>query len=199
MADDGRIDKHRLADRFEIQDVIYRWCRALDRRDWNAIRPLFHSDAIDDHGFYSGNIDGLVECLIKRHATMVQCQHGVANMLIEFAGPEQALVESYVYASQRHLVEGPAIESGKDHLAFDFLGFGRYVDRFERRNGHWKILNRIVVFEAGIKYNADADPNNGQLSQNQNKASRDGRDVVELERLAMKIFAPSDGESSPIP
>ena len=86
MRDEERIRQKRLADRFEIQDVIYRWCRAIDRCDWGAMRPLFHDDAVDDHSLYCGDIDGMIEWLIARHPAITRCQHSVSNMLIEFAG-----------------------------------------------------------------------------------------------------------------
>ena len=42
----------RLEDRFQIEQVMRRWARAVDRRDWALVREVFHPGAIDDHGMY---------------------------------------------------------------------------------------------------------------------------------------------------
>jgi len=47
----------RLADRAAITDVMYRWCRAVDRLDVEGIRGVFHPDAIDNHGPFIGIVD----------------------------------------------------------------------------------------------------------------------------------------------
>jgi hypothetical protein len=65
-------------------------------------------------------------------------QHTISNTSIELVGADTAYVESHVCA--RHLREdedGPVMET---------FG-GRYVDRFERRDGDWKIADRVVVHD----------------------------------------------------
>ena len=183
MRDEERIRQKRLADRFEIQDVIYRWCRAIDRCDWGAMRPLFHDDAVDDHGLYCGNIDGMIDWLIARHPAIIRCQHSVSNMLIEFAGNDTALVESHMTACQRH--RNP--ESGPSGAAeeYDFVGFGRYVDRFERRDGIWRILKRTVLIETSLRF--PVDPQSANAMPERNWSRRDGCDVIQEERSALGI------------
>lgn len=172
---------HRLEDRAEIQDIIYRWCSALDRCDWDAIPPLFHPEATDDHVFYSGDIGGLLDWLIPRHANMTQCVHMVGNILIEFAGEDLALVETYLQGSQRHRVPSSETEPPRE---FSTMGFGRYIDRFERRNAEWKILKRTVVVEASFK----VDLNEAfELTPARSLARRDGHDVIDMERRALGL------------
>lgn len=146
----------RLADRLAIQDLLYRWCRAVDRRDWAAIRDVFHPDAHDDHGIYKGDIDGLIGWLSERHATIVQSTHLLGNMLIEFSGADSAVVETYCFAVQRYATGGAATRSaitgGTDtgDKPFDMQMNGRYVDRIERRHGTWRIADRTTVFDNSI-------------------------------------------------
>jgi len=64
--------------------------------------------------------------------------HFLGNMLIEVDG-ERARAETYAVAY--HRVEGPD-GGGKD----DIFGI-RYVDRFERRAGRWRIAHRVVATE----------------------------------------------------
>jgi len=143
----------RLADRDAIQDAIYRWCRAVDRRDWESIRSVFHPDGNDNHGLYNGDVGGLIAWLTERHKTITCSLHTATNILIEFYGPNEALVETYVTACQRYAPEGAATLAAISGRAaptgnpVDMLLFGRYVDRFECRNGQWKILQRVTVFD----------------------------------------------------
>jgi len=142
----------RLADRIAIQDVMLRWCRAVDRLDVEAIRDLFHPDGYDNHGPYSGGVDGLIEWVRARHKSIPFSSHQVSNMLIEFAGPDIALLETYARTIQTYPPEahaGLAQLVGSAELLpdceVDLFTSSRYIDIFERRNGVWKIRERSVV------------------------------------------------------
>lgn len=140
----------RLADRMAIQDVMYRWCRAIDRLDYEGMRAVFHPDAVDDHGSYAGGVDGLVEWLRQRHKTIPFSSHQISNILIEFASADVALVETYARTLQRYPPE--AKESlaqfgaqARPGTGVDLLTSSRYVDRFERRAGAWRIAKRTLI------------------------------------------------------
>jgi hypothetical protein len=62
--------------------------------------------------------------------------HQIANVLIELHG-EAAAVESSFLALQTNAA-APTLET--------FL-CGRYLDRFERRDGQWRIAERTVVYD----------------------------------------------------
>jgi len=66
-------------------------------------------------------------------------QHHVTNVFAEEDGTT-AHVESYFIAFNPQPVEG-----GGEHD----LGAGRYLDRFERRGGEWRIADRKVVNDIG--------------------------------------------------
>ena len=50
-----------LVDREAIRDCIYRYCRGVDRADEAALRSAYWPDAIDQHGSYSGPVEGFFE------------------------------------------------------------------------------------------------------------------------------------------
>lgn len=142
----------RLADRMAIQDAMCRWSRAVDRLDFDLMRSVFHADATDNHGAFKGGVEAMVAWIRERHRAIPFSAHRLGNMLIEFAGPDVALVETYVETIQRYPPEGKA---GLAQLAGGAQGtpgmgavlnsYARYVDRFERRDGAWKIARRTVV------------------------------------------------------
>lgn len=131
-----------LADKDEIRDVIMRYCRGVDRLDEELVRSCYHADSHDDHGHFKGNghefATFIVHSLPERtHATT----HSVGNVLIELDPDDADLARSEAY-SLAYLRRTD--DDGTEWL--DFFS-GRYVDRFERRDGVWRISNRVVVHD----------------------------------------------------
>jgi hypothetical protein len=182
----------RIADRMAIQDVMYKWCRAIDRLDYEGIRAIFHPDATDNHGPYVGGVDGLVEWVRERHKSIPFSSHQVSNILIEFASPDLALVETCVRALQRYPAEAKASlaqlsggQTGRADVGVDMLASSRYVDRFERRKGEWRIARRTLVadWKQLIEVTQDAPkPRPGWIV-----GRRDTQDFVYLERAELGI------------
>jgi hypothetical protein len=56
------------------------------------------------------------------------------------------------------------------------LIFGRYVDRFNRRNGEWKIYRRVTVFDNPIMF--DVPPNGAKMGPNWTVGKRDQSDTI---------------------
>ena len=141
-----------LLEKEEIQNAMRRYARAVDRSDWAGVRAAYHADAYDDHGDYKGDIDGLIAWLEDRFADAVNGTHFLGNCLIEFAGPDLALVETYFIS---HRLRSPtadeaAIAGPKDSICRQ--GWGRYVDRFERRDGQWRVAHRVVVLDSTFTF-----------------------------------------------
>lgn len=163
----------------------------MDRKNWEQVRSAYHADAYDDHGNYKGGIDGFIDSVRNRHATIEQSMHVVGNMLIEFAGPDSALMEAYFICYQRL-----SPEAGDARLAY--LGgapigsdqaveteiVGRYVDRMTRKDGAWRVAHRTVVFEVSRGQPA---PAGGGLSDNWALSRRDGNDPIEAARRELGL------------
>jgi SnoaL-like domain len=151
-------DVRKLKDRVEIEDMIYRYCRAVDRMDGALLKSVFHEDSVDDHGRFKGSghafADMTMSILPKMHFTA----HHVTNVLIELEG-DIAHVESYFIATQ---IAG-------DPQRHETV-YGRYVDRFERRNAEWKIAKRLLVLDW-----TRVDPA-GERSPHEHKFTRGRRD-----------------------
>src|SRR5579863_8399880 len=50
-----------LLDRQAIRDVVYRYCRGIDRLDMKLVRSCYHPDGIDHHTGFDGKRDDYVE------------------------------------------------------------------------------------------------------------------------------------------
>lgn len=122
----------------EITDVLYRYCRAIDRRDWDGLRACYFDDAYDDHGSLVGPIDEFIRISKPFADRVAATMHFMGNVLIELDG-DVARVESYVVA--QHVIEHDDGSSKHDTWGL------RYVDRFEQRAGEWRIGYRVVAHE----------------------------------------------------
>ena len=126
-----------LLDRREIEDVILRYCRGIDRLDLELVRSCYWPDATDSHGGFSGTRDEFVAWVETLLARFESTSHFVGNLLVELAG-DAAVVETYAIALHR---------SGEPKASLNLIIGVRYLDRFEKRSGAWKIARRVCVTE----------------------------------------------------
>lgn len=125
-----------LLDKQDIAEVIARYCRGVDRHDEALIRSAYHDDAWEHHGAYRGrSVDDFVEYANGRSDLFERVNHYLCNQLIELDG-DIARVESYAIALHQSRQE--------DQVSQTIFG-GRYVDKMERRDGRWGIVDRVVV------------------------------------------------------
>jgi ketosteroid isomerase-like protein len=122
-------------DKEEIRQVMYSYARGTDRCDADMIRAAYHDDAIDDHGSFRGDRETVVATITSNDSGALNSMHHIGNVLIELDG-DRANVESYFLACQVRETDG---------MTYTRLRAGRYVDRFERRDGRWRIARRMVV------------------------------------------------------
>ncbi len=133
-----------LEARTAIEDCLKRFARAVDRQDWSLARTLYHEGAFDDHGFFKGPPDALLAHIATLHAHQDHSMHFNTNVLIEFLAKDRAFVETYVLVLQRYRAGAPNAPAGSEGLRN--LASARYLDRFEKRDGEWRVAHRTVVF-----------------------------------------------------
>ena len=129
-----------LSDHFEIRQVLYRYSRGVDRGDAELIASVYHPDARDEHGTYSGSgVDFARFIVEKMDGTGVVGQHHLTNILVALDG-DRATAETYFMALNPEETTS-ARASGVRWVT------GRYLDQFERRDGSWRIAHRQVVID----------------------------------------------------
>jgi len=146
----------RLFDKEDIRDSMFRYARGVDRRDWEAVRETFHADGTDKHADFFGVRDDFIDWIRVRHEEVPKSKHFLGNMLIEFSSDTVAIVETYFMAvmelsaeseGHRKMLLGDSDPGEIDGtIRIDVLG--RYLDRFEKRKGKWKVARRQVAFDA---------------------------------------------------
>jgi len=135
-----------LLDQQAIRDVGLRYCRGIDRLDLELVRSCYHPDATDEHGTFTGTRDEFVEWVGRVLPRFTGTMHMVANQLVEVDGDT---ARSETYGTAYHHGEPP--EDARRNFTTGF----RYVDRFERRDGEWRIARRVAVREWTHTVSAD--------------------------------------------
>jgi hypothetical protein len=130
----------RLVDRQAIVDVVLRYCRGIDRLDLELVRSCYHPEATDEHGTFTGTRDEYVEWVAGVLTRFTGTMHVVANQLVEVdVDAGTALCETYGVAYHW----GEPLDDSRRNFTTGF----RYVDRFARRDGEWRIARRVAVRE----------------------------------------------------
>lgn len=125
--------------RGEIEEVLFRYATALDRRDWTALRDVFDPDAVADYegiGVFNGRpaVTGVVADFLGKCGPT---QHMITNVRIDLDG-EKARSRCYLQA----------VHSGKGRYAGQTMTvWGEYSDRLELRAEGWRIVHRALVVQ----------------------------------------------------
>jgi hypothetical protein len=139
---------HELFAKQQIYEVLVRYCRGVDRLDKDIILSVYHPGANDDHGGFNGPVEQFVDWVFGNHKGKIEaCTHFLGNVLIEVDG-DTAYSESYIIAYHRKTA---------DRITNDLAGWGRCLDRFEKRDGEWRIADRVVVYDKGRTDRMEAD------------------------------------------
>lgn len=129
-----------------IRDCIQRVCRGIDRIDADILRSAFHPNAKVNMGkIYDGDVEGWIPSAIAHQKTQSQRQHMPGSISIRIDGDE-AVAETYELDRHKTPMNG----------GFRDLVLGaRTLDRLSRRDGHWKIVERMKVMDWGRIISAD--------------------------------------------
>ena len=138
MDTDSRL--RRLEDTDAIRRLLVDIARGTDRYDSALLAEAIHADAVLDMGggktmTGAGFAGALKPPAEPRPGRM----HLVANERIDLDG-DRASSESYILSYQDVLLEG---------VRKTRVRAGRYLDRWERRDGRWKLAARTLVDEWG--------------------------------------------------
>lgn len=137
-----------LEDREAIRDVIGAYAHSIDRRRWDMMEKLFHPDAVFAFGDVAGDWRGFVE---QARAIIDPClatQHQLGQVQFAFEGDSICHTETYMTAMHTIPAGYPLAEVFPDKGAiYSAVIAGRYVDRFEKRDGEWRIARRTGLYD----------------------------------------------------
>jgi hypothetical protein len=167
-----------------ITEVVYRYCRGIDRVDRELVRNCYWPEATDEHGSFVGLRDDYISWVFdKLLPRYTMSYHFIGNVLID-VDLAAGRAKSEAYGWSRH-------EMPSDNPAHNLTSGFRYVDDFERRpslaeavapsSAEWRIRRRICTLE----WVRRDDPATWWAApESHRRGQRDGTDVVYLQYLA---------------
>lgn len=128
--------------RQQIHDAIMRYCRGMDHCEPGLALSAYHPGARDEHGFYNGPAEDLVRAGIAASTNFEVIRHLICNEYVEFDPADRTVAHSETVTVGCILTKDPDGEGYR--LAVSSC---RFLDRFELRDGAWKIAVRKLVLD----------------------------------------------------
>lgn len=140
-----RVDGLRFPDRFDIEQLMYRYAKAADQADVETQISVFDHDC---RVKFSGNewIEGheaLRASLLNAFSRYAQTSHAVTNISITFTGTDDATAESLITAWHR------------DREGKEWTLHGRYLDTWYKGMEGWKLKTREIVAAGAVGRDED--------------------------------------------
>lgn len=125
-----------LQDRQDVADLMTGWIHR-DQGRWDRLRELFHPDARIEITWFEGLATDFVDASARMAATDLRTKHLITAPNVTFsADGTRAVAETNALI----VVENSSLGLGCN-------GHNRFIDRIERRDGVWRIVDRKSVYD----------------------------------------------------
>ncbi|MDE2403706.1 MAG: nuclear transport factor 2 family protein [Sphingomonadales bacterium] len=142
-----------LLDRDAIRRCVVRLARGEDRRNPDLIRGCWWPEAKFDYGVYNGDFDAYLAWVVPGADAIKDTQHLLGQTHIELEGA-LARAETHVFSYHR-------VDAG--HGDRDTCIGGRYLDTMAKRDGEWRIIDRVMLYDWEQDWGAAADWSQGVM------------------------------------
>ena len=126
-----------ISDRIEIEELLVRYCYAVDDRDWNAYRKVFADDAVIDDTVTGGVRSGVeehVSYMTKALSKILISQHAISTVLIDIDGDAASV--------RAHCSCPMVVDLGGGRKQVFFQGLW-YRNRLVRTQDGWRIKELV--------------------------------------------------------
>jgi hypothetical protein len=139
MIDEARLQK--LIDKQDIYEMMCRYARGVDRMDKELVLSCFWPEATAVYpssmtSVFKGSFLEFLDSQWEAWKVYTAQQHHLCNHLCEVDG-DRAKAETYQFSFYW-------AEPGNDP-DLNLLNSNRYIDRYERRNGEWRVIHRELI------------------------------------------------------
>ena len=124
-------------DRAAITQVVQDWGLARDDGRWDMLRACYTSDAVMHTTWFIGPASEFVERSMAAAQGGARVQHFIGAATIALQG-DKAVAETRMMLLMRARL---------DDIEVDVTCWGRFHDRFLKRDGLWRIFKRVPVYE----------------------------------------------------
>ena len=133
------LSQQEISDRFEIQDLVFRYAHLVDQQQVEELREVFTEDAFIDYSVFGGSVGDLETTIEFLKSALTRelfpnSQHLNANVQIELDGDA---------AKGRVMCFNPMEMSMPDGGTQTYLLGLWYVDEYRRTGDGWRISRRV--------------------------------------------------------
>jgi SnoaL-like domain len=126
-----------LLEKLAIRDVVDNWAMWRDAGEWDKLGTTFHPDAVFKATWFHGPFSKFVELSSERFRQGGKSMHFLGGTTVEVAGT-RAVAQTKMAILSRAMLEANEV---------DTTAYGRFYDRFEKRDGVWRIALRDCIYE----------------------------------------------------
>lgn len=125
-----------ISDRMEIQDLLVRYCYAVDSRNFDDFVNVFTPDAVIDYSVFGGSVGGVTDTIayLKEAMPMFSSfQHMIATSQVTVTGDT---------AHAKTICHNPMVMPMGDETVVFTCGLW-YIDDLVRTADGWRIAKRV--------------------------------------------------------
>ena len=125
------------SDKTACAELIQAWGFARDQGRWDDLAAIFHPGGEIAVSWFRGPYPEFVAHCRKNFGSGIQAKHLLWPARVQVNGA-RATAETNVAIMVRQTIDGVAV---------DLTSYGRFLDRLERRNGAWRMVERATLYE----------------------------------------------------
>jgi hypothetical protein len=118
-------------------EVIQAWGLYRDQGKWPELTATFVPEGQIAISWYSGSFAGFVDRCRKSFDAGQRSKHHILPSVVRVIG-ERAVAETSIVIHVRQTIDGVPV---------DMTSHARFLDRLERRDGRWAIVERTAIYE----------------------------------------------------
>jgi len=124
-------------DKYACAEVIQAWGLCRDQGKWPELTATFVPEGQIAISWYSGSFAGFVDRCRKSFDAGQRSKHHIFPSVVRVAG-DRAVAETSIVIHVRQAIDG---------VLADMTSHARFLDRLERRDGRWAIVERTAIYE----------------------------------------------------
>jgi hypothetical protein len=138
-----------VSDKIECIELIQKWGFWRDQGCWSELLTTFNDDGLLSVSWFRGRLADYVE-ESKRAAAAARSQskHLIGYPILSIIG-HRAIAETNVVILGRQEIDG---------IPVDNTAYARFLDRLEKRDGHWRVSERAAIYEKDTMAAVTPDP-----------------------------------------
>ena len=125
------------SDKIACAELIQAWGFARDQGRWEDLEAIFHPGGEIAVSWFRGPYPEFVAHCARNYGKGSSAKHLLWPSRVRVNG-SRATAETNVAILVRQTIEGVEV---------DLTSYGRFVDRLERRDNAWRIIERATVYE----------------------------------------------------